>query len=156
MYHTECDRKGAGFAPEAKNGAAAMRAALLSLLAVQAGIALAVAAAFYLHDHSIVSVEAALYGGGIGMGASALLGYRVLRAARPGAGLGGLYIGALERFLFVGAAFAVGLAVLDLAPVAMIVGFAGAQCAYFITARWTNRHEMGHEAGRSGGQHGGG
>jgi ATP synthase protein I len=152
MYHTECERKGAGFAPEAKNGAAAMRAALFRLLAVQAVIALLVAAGFYLHVHSIASAEAALFGGGIGMGASALLGYRVLRAARPGAGLGGLYIGALERFIFVGAAFAVGLAVLKLAPVAMIVGFGGAQCAYFITARWTNRHE----AGGSGGQHGGG
>ncbi|HEX5418614.1 MAG TPA: ATP synthase subunit I [Gammaproteobacteria bacterium] len=129
-----------------------MRTALFGLLAVQAGIALLAGAAFYLHAHSITAAEAALYGGGIGMGASALLGYRVLRAARPGAGLGGLYIGALERFIFVGAAFAVGLAVLKLAPVAMIVGFGGAQCAYFITARWANRRE----AGQSGGQHGGG
>ena len=52
--------------------------------------------------------------------------------------MGGLYLGAMERFAFVAVAFAVGLGALGLAPVPLLAGFGGAQCAYFIAAKWVH------------------
>jgi ATP synthase protein I len=117
-------------------GLPAMRRALFNLLAIQAVITLAIAAGFCVHRGTPAVAEAALFGGGTGLAVSALLGLRLLRAARPGAGLGGLYLGAMERFVFVAVAFAVGLGALGLAPVPVLAGFGGAQCAYFIAAKW--------------------
>lgn len=132
-------------------GLPVMRAALFNLLAIQAVIAVAIAAGFYAHRGTPAVAAAALFGGGIALAVSALLGLRLLRAARPGAGVGGLYLGAVERFGFVAVAFAVGLGALGLAPVPLLVGFAGAQCAYFIAARWVHVREPM----PSGGDHGG-
>ncbi|MGH8294918.1 MAG: hypothetical protein ACRETZ_05360 [Steroidobacteraceae bacterium] len=119
-------------------GLAALRTALFSLLAIQAAISVAIAVGFYAYRHTPGVAEAALFGGGTGLAVSALLGLRLLRAARPGAGVVGLYLGAMERFAFVIVAFAVGLGVLDLAPLPVLAGFAGAQCAYFIAAKWVH------------------
>lgn len=110
-----------------------MRKALTSLLAIQAGITLAVAAGFYVY-RGLPGVGAVLYGGGIALGVSSLLAWRLARASRPGAGIAGLYLGALERFVFVAAAFAVGIAALKLAPLPLLAGFAGAEIGYFLAA----------------------
>ncbi|MGH7087241.1 MAG: hypothetical protein ACREFN_19910, partial [Acetobacteraceae bacterium] len=106
---------------------------------------------FYAYRGTPGVAAAALFGGGIGLAVSALLGLRLLRAARPGAGVAGLYLGAMERFAFVAVAFAVGLGVLDLAPVPVLAGFGGAQCAYFIAAKWVHVSEPI----PSGSEHGG-
>ncbi|MGH8150933.1 MAG: hypothetical protein ACRETB_13305 [Steroidobacteraceae bacterium] len=122
-------------------GLPAMRTALFNLLAIQAVISLAIAVGFYAYRGTPGVAEAVLFGGGTGLVVSALLGFRLLRAARPGAGVAGLYLGAMERFAFVAVAFAVGLGVLDLAPVPVLAGFGGAQSAYFIAARWVHVSE---------------
>ena len=110
-----------------------MRKALTNLLAIQAGLTLAVAAGFYLYRGNFSAVSA-LYGGAIALVVTSLLAFRLARAARPGAGVIGLYLGTFERFLFIGAAFAFAIAVLKLLPVALLAGFAGAEIGYFFGA----------------------
>jgi ATP synthase protein I len=111
-----------------------MRTATYSLLAIQALLTLVIAAAFYIQRGELTAVWSACYGGGVGLGVSALLAYRLMQAARPGASIAGLYLGAVERFVFVAVAFAVGLAVLKLAPLPLLVGFVGAEVGYYIAA----------------------
>jgi ATP synthase protein I len=111
-----------------------MRTATYSLLAIQLLLTLIIAAFFYIQQGDLTVVWSACYGGGVGLGVSALLAFRLLQAARPGAGVAGLYLGAVERFVFVVAAFAVGLAVLKLAPIPLLVGFVGAEAGYYIAA----------------------
>ncbi|MGH8765274.1 MAG: ATP synthase subunit I [Burkholderiales bacterium] len=123
--------------------------ALLSVLAVQAILILAIAAGFYAYHREWAMLWSALFGGSIGLGTSGLSAFRLAEAARADASLAGLYFGAVERFIFVAAAFAVALAVLKLAPVPLLAGFAGTQLAYFIAATRRAR-EM-----QSGDQHGG-
>lgn len=125
---------------------ARMRKILINLLAIQAGMTLAIAAGFFIYRGTGAGV-ATLYGGGIGLVVSLLLAFRFVRANRPGAGAVDLYLGAVERFLFVGAAFAVGIAVLELAPVALLAGFVGAELAYFITISLTRGGAGAEEAG---------
>jgi ATP synthase protein I len=108
--------------------------AALSVLAIQAMLTLAIAAGFYMYQRQWGALWAALYGGGIGLGISGLSAFRLAQAARPDAGLTALYFGAVERFIFVAAAFAAGLAALKLAPVPLLAGFGGAELAYFIAA----------------------
>ncbi len=112
---------------------ARMRKAILSLLAIQAGITLAVATGFYVYQ-GVATVWAALYGGGIALGVSGLLAFRLVRASRPGAGVLGLYLGAVERLVFVAVAFAAGIAALGLTPIALLVGFGAAELGYFLAA----------------------
>lgn len=111
-----------------------MRRAVVSVLTTQAVLILAIAAGFCVYQKQWGALWAALYGGGIGLGISGLSAFRLAQAARPDAGLAPLYFGAVERFIFVAAAFAAGLAVLKLAPVPLLAGFAGAELAYFIAA----------------------
>lgn len=110
-----------------------MRKALINLLAIQAGLTLVVAAGFYLYRGAFSAISA-LYGGAIALVVSGLLAFRLARAARPGAGVLGLYFGTFERFLFIGAAFAYALAVLKLPAVSLLAGFVGAEIGYFFAA----------------------
>ena len=116
-----------------------MRKVLVSLLVIQAIVTLAVAGGFFAYAGVGMAV-ATLYGGAIGLVVSVLLAWRVNQASRPGAGAAGLYLGALERMVFVVAAFAVGLAIVKLAPLALIVGFIGAEFAYYIAAGLLRRN----------------
>jgi F0F1-type ATP synthase assembly protein I len=116
-----------------------MRKVLVSLLMIQTIVTLAVAGGFFAYTRLGMAV-AALYGGAIGLVVSVLLAWRMDRASRPGAGVAGLFLGALERMVFVIAAFAVGLAVMKLAPLALIAGFIGAEFAYYIAAGLFRRH----------------
>jgi len=95
------------------------------LLLAQAGLAAATALIFLFWKGSAEAL-AALFGGGIVLINSILLAWRVRRAA----GLEGnsvvlaMYLGAVERFVVVGACFALGIGVLSLPPVPMIAAFA--------------------------------
>jgi hypothetical protein len=110
-----------------------MRKALVSLLAIQAGITLAIAAGFSVYQ-GLLSGAAVAFGGAIALGVSGLLAWRLYRAARPGAMPLGLMIGPVERMLFVAGAFALAIAGLGLPPLPLIVGFAGAEMGYFLAA----------------------
>lgn len=46
-----------------------------------------------------------------------------------------LYVGAVQRFVMIGALFALGIAVIKLEPLAMFTGFALAQLGYLMSAR---------------------
>lgn len=111
-----------------------MRRIATRLLTTQAVVTLAVAACFYVMAWVPQGGWSALYGGAVAMIVSALLAWRVARASRPGASVAGLYLSTLERMAIVVAAFVVALAVLELAPLAMIAGFVGAEIAYYFTA----------------------
>lgn len=111
-----------------------IRRLLARLLVIQAVVTLVVAIGFYIMDWSPSGGWSALYGGVVAMVAAALLAWRVARASRPGAGVAGLYLSTLERMAIVAAAFVLALAVLGLAPIAVIAGFAGAEIAYYLTA----------------------
>lgn len=79
---------------------------------------------------------AALYGGGMALVNSLLLAWRTGRAGRRASDGDGqlqvimLMAGAVERLVFTLVAFALGMAVFDLDPVALIVGFACAELGY--------------------------
>jgi ATP synthase protein I len=102
-----------------------------------AGLVLAVG--FYV-GVSPLHGRSAFYGGLISVLLSYLLSRGVRRAeavaaANPRQSMTILYIGAAQRFFIAIAAFAVGLAYLNLEPLAMFIGFAVAQLAYVINAR---------------------
>jgi ATP synthase protein I len=111
-----------------------VRKAILSLLAIQAVLTLMIAAGFYVYSGRYPTALAVIYGGAVAIVVSLMLAFRLARAARPGAGIAGLYLGALERFVFVLAATGAGIALIHLDPVALIAGFVGAELAYYIAA----------------------
>lgn len=111
-----------------------MRKAILILVAIQVVLTLLIAAGFYIYRGHYPAALAALYGGAVAVVVSALLALRLVRAARPGASVAGVYLGALERFVFVLAAIGCGIALIHLDPIALIVGFAGAELAYYLAA----------------------
>ena len=112
-------------------------------------ILIAVTAALFLAFGDSHHALGALFGGLIAITIAVLLGWRLKRAASFSADeqkeRGGLQlaVGALERFLVVGAGFAVGIAVLKLPPIAMIATFAVAQISFLI--RIPTRMETKHQ-----------
>ncbi|EAR22950.1 ATP synthase subunit I [Nitrococcus mobilis] len=108
---------------------------LYPLFCIQACLVVGIAGGFLLNG--LEAALSALYGGGLALANSALLG-RSLRAAgataqrEPKQGVWMLYFGAVQRFLLVLTLFAVGMGVLGLPPLPLIVGFAGAQVAFLI------------------------
>lgn len=117
------------------------------VIALQLGIAALVAAIFALAEGGW-SALSALYGGMIGLAVSWMLRRGVLKAneiARddPKRGMTALYVGAVQRFVLVLALLGLGLAVLDMAPLATVIGFGAAQLAYAIVMR-----SSAHPAGR--------
>lgn len=111
-----------------------VRRAVLSLLAIQAVLTLMIAAGFYVYSGYYPAALAAMYGGAVAIIVSLMLAFRLARAARPGAGIAGLYLGAIERFVFVLAATGAGIALIHLDPIALIAGFVGAELAYYVAA----------------------
>ncbi|HGX93169.1 MAG TPA: ATP synthase subunit I, partial [Candidatus Tenderia sp.] len=76
-----------------------------------------------------------LYGGGIALFSTWLMGWRITRAAQAAAldsnqGAFVIYAGVAQRFLLTMVLMALGMGVLKLAPVAILVGYALAQIAY--------------------------
>lgn len=81
---------------------------------------------------------AACYGGGIAVLSALWMGYRIQCAGDrakvdPAGGVLILYGGAISKFIFAGAAFAIGMGLLELPPVPVMVGFAVPQLAYLVT-----------------------
>ncbi|MGB1309922.1 MAG: ATP synthase subunit I [Leucothrix sp.] len=106
------------------------------LLIIQATLVLiAIIATIYLL--SVGEASAALFGGCVAMANSILL-YRKLDSAgsmakdNPNAGMMTLYLGVIQRFLFVLGMFAVGMKLLELNPIAMVGAFGLAQIGYMI------------------------
>ena len=84
--------------------------------------------------------RSALYGGLVAVTLTMLLSRGVRRAEvsaarNPQQSMVILYFGAVQRFVLALVAFAVGLAVLKLEPMAVFLGFAAAQFSYLINAR---------------------
>ncbi|MDN5864077.1 MAG: ATP synthase subunit I [Gammaproteobacteria bacterium] len=116
-----------------------MRKVLLRLLAIQGAATLAIAIGFYIAFDSPLAAGSVFYGGAMAAAVSLLLAWRVSRAQRPGAGVAGLYLSALERMVFVAAAFVFALFVLNLVPLALIAGFIGAEAAYYLAGSLLRR-----------------
>lgn len=86
--------------------------------------------------------RSALYGGLVAVTLTVLLSRGVRRAevsavSDPRKSMMILYVGAVQRFVLALVAFALGLAVLKLEPMAVFIGFAAAQFSYLINARGT-------------------
>ena len=86
--------------------------------------------------------RSALYGGLVAVILTVLLSRGVKRAEassarEPHKSMVILYVGAVQRFVLALLAFALGLAVLKLEPMAVFAGFAAAQLSYLINARGT-------------------
>ena len=84
--------------------------------------------------------RSALYGGLVAVILTVLLSRGVKRAEAssaqdPHKSMVILYVGAVQRFVLALLAFALGLAVLKLEPMAVFIGFAAAQFSYLINAR---------------------
>ena len=109
------------------------------ILTIQSLLTLLVAGAGYLQG-GMPQAGAALYGGAIALGNSALLAWRVWRASLAATdsterGTLHLYLGAVERFVFTLLAFGLGMGTLKLAPLPMLIAFAVAQSGYWFGAR---------------------
>ena len=116
------------------HAARVMRATVRRVLTLQLLIVLGVAAG-YLAYRGFHAAQSALYGGGIALFSTWLMGWRITRAAQAAAldsnqGAFVIYAGVAQRFLLTMVLMALGMGVLKLAPVAILVGYALAQIAY--------------------------
>lgn len=107
-----------------------------SLLIIQASLVLiGVAISFYyLANDGLLS---AAYGGAIALANTVLLSRRLdsageMAADNPESGVLTLYLGVVQRFIFVLVMFAVGMGLLKLSPPPMLGTFALAQLAYML------------------------
>lgn len=87
---------------------------------------------------------AALYGGGVALANTWMLGRRVERADREIAhdaqrGMIILYVGAVLRFVFVLAALALGMGVLHLSPLPLVANFVAAQLVFMLASAGLGR-----------------
>lgn len=110
------------------------------IIVIQLLIGLVVAAGFYLAYGRWESISA-LYGGAISMASALLLRWGVVQAGgavqqgEKNKGEVILYIGAAVRFVLVLVLFGIGLAILELAPVAAVMGFITVQLVFLFAAR---------------------
>ena len=113
-----------------------MQSGLRNVIIAQVFLVAAVAGIYSIWQGPAQGV-AALYGGGIVLFNSALLGWRVRRADQLPADrmVATMYIGAAQRFVTTIVGFAVGIGVLKLAPIPQIVAFAVAQLGFVIGAK---------------------
>jgi len=112
-----------------------MRRGVRNILSIQVLLATVAALIVFGWQREMELALAALYGGGIAIVNTLLLARRTSRAAVLAEGnlkwsALTLYAGMLERLIFTGVAFAVGLGTLALPPVPLLAVFAGAQLAY--------------------------
>ena len=85
-----------------------------------------------------------LYGAGISIAVTLLLSWGIKRAEaaaveNPAKSQAILYLGAAQRFIVVLVLFLVGLAALELDPLATVIGFGLAHVAYFLNLRGLGR-----------------
>ncbi|MDH3325713.1 MAG: ATP synthase subunit I [Gammaproteobacteria bacterium] len=98
---------------------------------------------FFIVGSNLQGLSAA-YGSLVTMLVSAYLGYGVFKAEKvaqtdPKKSLGILYFGAAQRFVLVAGLFIVGLAILELEPLATAAGFGFSQLGYVINLRQQSR-----------------
>ncbi len=115
-----------------------LRARTRRLISWQIVTGLVVGAGYYLGRGPWEAVSA-LYGGGLSLLMALLLGLSVAYATRaaaqdPGQGQLILYGGAALRFVLVLALFAIGLALIGLAPIPTVAGFAAVQLVFVVAA----------------------
>lgn len=119
-----------------------------SIVRLQASMAV-VASAIGLIVGDGETAKAAFFGASIALLNTLLMLWRMRRAerqAQPSAHrqLGALYVSAIERFVAVVAALAIGLKALQLDPLALLVGFIAGQLIWIVYAFTRhNRHENG-------------
>jgi ATP synthase protein I len=99
------------------------------------GVLVLVVGVAYLFLRGGFHAASAVYGGGVALLITGLLGWRVQRASDLGArdsarGTALLYWGAVERMVVLLVALGVGMGVLKLDPLAMVIAFAVAQVGY--------------------------
>lgn len=109
------------------------------VVVLQLIIAALSAAIFAIMDNGW-SALSAFYGGCTSLAVSWMLRRGVLKAneiARddPRRGMTALYVGAVQRFVLVLALLGLGLGLLEMAPLATVIGFGGAQLAYAVVMR---------------------
>lgn len=109
------------------------------VISYQIIIGLGVAAVFY-GLQGVWGAKSALYGAAVNLFMTYLLGRGVARAGHVAlqsarSGMVILFIGVVQRFIFVLVLFGVGFAVLKLDPLAAIVGFGLVQLGYLISLR---------------------
>lgn len=109
-----------------------------NLIAVQAVLVLLCTAVAWFY-YGYPAALAALYGGAVALINAWLLARRVQRVGElvksdPNRGMYALLMGAVQRFVLVIAALALGLGFLHLDPVPMVLTFGVAQLAYAIAA----------------------
>ena len=86
------------------------------------------------------AAASALYGGLISVASALVLGRGVARATElakvdPSKSMLTLYIGAVLRFVGVIVLFALGMALLKMVPLALLIGFGGAQLSFLFASR---------------------
>ncbi len=111
-------------------------AELRRLFGLQALLITCVAAAMFAHG-GMGYAGAAMYGGLIAVGNLLVLARRVRLATvvardAPGGETAVLYIGAVQRFVMVLVAFGFGMGFLELSPIALLLGFAAGEIAFFM------------------------
>ena len=114
-----------------------LRSGIRRVLVVQALVVVSIAIAWGLFGTGGPGALAALYGGGVAMVVTLLLGLRIQLASDVGAtdkarGAAALYLGVLERYAVVLIGVGVGMGVLHLEPLPLILGFASAQTGYLL------------------------
>ncbi|GAB6039949.1 ATP synthase subunit I [Endothiovibrio diazotrophicus] len=114
-----------------------LQGSLRRLMIIQVALALLTAIGFYINHGGMVGV-AALFGGAIALFNSLISARQLARASQNRDAtrqMAELYFGAAMRFLATPALVAVGIAALGLNAIAIIVGFAVPQIAYFFGDR---------------------
>ncbi|WP_440848928.1 ATP synthase subunit I [Salinisphaera sp. SWV1] len=85
---------------------------------------------------------AAIYGGLVALIMTLMLAWRIGQASRSDTAMRWLVLGAAERMIMVCIAFAVGIGAIGFAPVPMLIGFGGAQLAYYLAAGPLRRYML--------------
>ncbi len=107
-----------------------------SLLIIQLALVL-LAAAGFVYYMGQTTVFASFFGGAVAIANTLLLSWRLDSAAEmandnPDGGVLTLYLGVVQRFIFVLVMFGIGMGALKFSPPAMLGTFALAQLAYMI------------------------
>lgn len=111
---------------------------LLLMQSVAAGCVAILAGLIYGSGAAV----AAIYGGLVALIMTSMLAWRIDQAARSSRALRWLVLGAAERMIVVGIAFAIGIGWLRLIPVPVLIGFGVAELAYYLAAGPMRRYML--------------
>jgi hypothetical protein len=114
----------------------APRPVIFRVMTAQLLITALVAAGFLAWRSQWLEVTAAAYGGAIALAATVWHWRRLVSTARAetGAVRGALMGGAIQRFVFVAAAFAAGMGLFALSPAPLLAAYGGSQLGYLLAA----------------------